>query len=178
MNNSYNKLKMKFKSDNSIEGIVKMKQHELKTDPEVFQLSFDGKKGYEIRFNDRDYKVGDRLVLKETRFSGEEIKAGKPLEYTGRSLGCNITSMVCGYGLDDGWVILGTNEGREQQASRIAELEEKLKATQNKNKEGINNFIDLIDHATKAPSAEQGILLLAGTVQKLRTAQPPQGESK
>lgn len=66
------------------------------------------------------------------------------------------------------------NDEIETKTARITELEEQLKATQDKNKEGINGFINLMDHATKAPTAEQGILLLAGTVQKLRAAQPPQ----
>ena len=36
-----------------------MKIHELKTLPEYFDAVFMGKKNFEIRKNDRDYKVGD-----------------------------------------------------------------------------------------------------------------------
>jgi hypothetical protein len=47
--------------------------HNLKTDPEVFQAVWTGDKNYEICFDDRGFKVGDLLQLKETRYSGEEI---------------------------------------------------------------------------------------------------------
>lgn len=39
--------------------------HELKILPEYFKAQKAGKKNFEIRKNDRDYKVGDKLVLKE-----------------------------------------------------------------------------------------------------------------
>lgn len=83
--------------------------HDLKTDPAVFQLSLDGLKDWEIRFNDRNFQVGDHVLLRETKFSGEEMKAGKPLEFTGRTLHRVITSIVDGYGLENGWVILSLN---------------------------------------------------------------------
>jgi len=42
-----------------------MKTHELKSWIEYFEPVFNEIKTFEIRKNDRDYKVGDRLMLKE-----------------------------------------------------------------------------------------------------------------
>jgi len=85
-----------------------MAHHDLKTDPEVFQASADGVKNFEIRRNDRDFKVGDVLTLHETEHSGAEMQDGKPLVYTGRSTKAKIYYILHGpiYGLEDGWVIL------------------------------------------------------------------------
>lgn len=82
--------------------------HELKTDPEVFAAFRAGEKMYEIRFNDRGYQVGDRLVLKETKFTGEEMRHGEPLIYTGRKDWMDVGYILRGpiYGLKKGWVIL------------------------------------------------------------------------
>lgn len=80
--------------------------HELKDDPFTFNATASGLKSYEIRFNDRNYRVGDYLILKETKFSGEEMRNGKPLEYTGRQVTRVITHILTGYGLKERWVIL------------------------------------------------------------------------
>lgn len=93
-----------------------MKQHELKTDPEVFQLSWEGNKNYEIRYNDRDYQVGDTLTLKETTVSANERLLDSPLTFTGREMAGEIVSVVSGYGLSINWVILGTKLGTVQPA--------------------------------------------------------------
>lgn len=42
-----------------------MKTHVLKTHPEYFQAITDGTKRFEVRKNDRDFKVGDILELRE-----------------------------------------------------------------------------------------------------------------
>lgn len=83
------------------------KVHNLKTDPEVFQAVVDGRKTFEIRFNDRDFKVGDELILLETIHSGEQMKQGMPLLYSGNELRKTISYVLSGYGLQEGWVILG-----------------------------------------------------------------------
>lgn len=53
--------------------------HELKILPQFFEAVLSGAKTFEVRKDDRPYKVGDTLVLKETAahgFSGRE-KAAK-----------------------------------------------------------------------------------------------------
>ncbi|MBK5052857.1 DUF3850 domain-containing protein [Burkholderia sp. R-70006] len=82
--------------------------HELKTDPDVFEAVLDGRKTHEIRFNDRCFTIGDTLLLRETRYTGEEMRAPdpRPLEYTGRELTRVVSHILEGYGLQPGWVIL------------------------------------------------------------------------
>jgi len=68
----------------------------------------DGLKRWEIRLNDRGFNVGDKLILKETHYSGEEMKAGKPLLYTGCEITFPVSFIMHGpcYGLKEGWVIM------------------------------------------------------------------------
>lgn len=74
------------------------KLHELKTLPKFFNLVCSDTKNFEVRKDDRDFKEGDKLILKE--FDGEK--------YTGRT-----AIRTIGYILDDieyckeGYVILG-----------------------------------------------------------------------
>ena len=54
-------------------------RHELKTWPDMFQDIFDGKKKFELRKDDRNFQVGDSLLLKEydartEEYSGREIE--------------------------------------------------------------------------------------------------------
>lgn len=83
-----------------------IRSHDLKTDSVPFQLALDEIKLWEIRRNDRDYQVGDHLVLQETQYTGAEMAEGKPLIYTGRAVDRVVTHVLSGYGLDEGWVIL------------------------------------------------------------------------
>ncbi|MGJ7523300.1 DUF3850 domain-containing protein [Variovorax sp. LT1P1] len=83
-----------------------MTEHILKTDPEVFEAARSGAKTFEIRFNDRDFRVGDVLQLREPRWTSTEMRAGSPLDFTGRTLTKTVSHVLSGYGLVDGWVCL------------------------------------------------------------------------
>lgn len=82
--------------------------HELKMDRDVFQAAWDGIRPFEVRFNDRDFKVGDMLTCRETVNTGEQMKNGAPLEYTGREINRKVTYIENGpkFGLGEGWVIM------------------------------------------------------------------------
>lgn len=79
--------------------------HELKTWPIYFTAVKEGRKTFEVRKNDRDYNVGDELLLRE--FSpkshlGEE-------KYSGRICHRKISYILYGgdFGIDKDTVILG-----------------------------------------------------------------------
>ncbi len=74
--------------------------HELKTWSIFFQESFSGNKKFEIRKNDRNFQVGDILVLKE--FSD------LTQSYTGMTLFREILYILEGgsFGLEKDYVIL------------------------------------------------------------------------
>jgi hypothetical protein len=77
-----------------------MTTHELKTLPEYFLDICSRSKNFELRKNDRNYKVGDHLILKE--FDGEKL--------TGNQVKRTITYIlddVEQYGLMNGFCIMG-----------------------------------------------------------------------
>lgn len=52
--------------------------HALKTWPEYFKLAREGKKRFELREDDREFKEGDKIILQEydpsaKKYSGEEV---------------------------------------------------------------------------------------------------------
>lgn len=80
-----------------------MNKHELKIWPQYFKAVWDGTKTFEIRRNDRNFQIGDMLVLRE--FDPDDN------EYTGSAI-CKKVSYI----LDDsafvkeGYVVMGLAE--------------------------------------------------------------------
>ena len=82
-----------------------MKRHELKILPQYYRAVRSGEKTFELRKNDRDFKVGDALTLKEF-----DATSGV---YSGRELYTEVTYVLenCpNYGLADGFCILGLSK--------------------------------------------------------------------
>ena len=71
--------------------------HTLRTDPIPFQAMWDGIKTFELRKNDRGFKVGDTLCLIEHQRDGS-----KNLGNTGRVMNATVQYILenC-YGLED-----------------------------------------------------------------------------
>lgn len=75
-----------------------MKVHNLKTLPKYFKAQILGTKQFEIRKNDRDFHVGDVLILEEW-----------DNKYTGYVLYVRVTYILDKFeGLKDGYVVLST----------------------------------------------------------------------
>ena len=75
-------------------------KHEIKILPEYFEPVFRSVKRFELRKNDRDYQVGDRVTLKEwdgTEYTGNELTVG--IRY--------VLKDCPEYGLMDGYCIFG-----------------------------------------------------------------------
>lgn len=76
-----------------------MKTHDLKVWPLPFQAIADGLKEWEFRKNDRNYQIGDELVLREYD--------PKTQSHTGRGFTRVVTFILeQGFGLPDGYVIM------------------------------------------------------------------------
>lgn len=78
--------------------------HELKILPEYFEAVASGRKQFEIRKNDRDYKVGDLLTLHE-HDPWED-------EHTGNSYTVKIT-YITDYAQQPGYVVMGIKKWEE-----------------------------------------------------------------
>ena len=85
--------------------------HELKVDAHNLDALLSGRKKCEIRDNDRQFKVGEFLFLRETQRTNIEMRAhGLPLSYTGRVALFEVTHIQTGYGLPSWLVALSVNE--------------------------------------------------------------------
>jgi ASC-1-like (ASCH) protein len=72
-------------------------KHKLKIQNEYFEAVCSGEKSFEIRKNDRDFKVGDTLILQEF------LPISK--QYTGRVIEKEIT-YITDYGQQENYVVM------------------------------------------------------------------------
>jgi len=74
--------------------------HRLKTWPQYFEEVYSGKKNFELRKNDRNYNVGDILILEEW---DSELR-----DYSGRRISKKVEYILEGgsLGLEKGYVIM------------------------------------------------------------------------
>lgn len=85
-------------------------RHVLKTWPSFFKALQTGEKTFELKKNDRDFKVGDTLLLQEFNPRAEPTK-----QYTGEELEFTITYILGGhqvvdFGLERDFVIMGIKQ--------------------------------------------------------------------
>ena len=85
-----------------------MKTHKLKTWPSFFAAVLSGEKTFEVRQNDRDFAVGDILVLEEwdpSCASAWGVRSG----YTGKTLQRHIVYLLRGgeFGIEKGYCVMG-----------------------------------------------------------------------
>ena len=80
-----------------------MSEHKLKTLPKFWDAILRGEKTFELRYNDRDFKKGDTLLLK--RWNREQCCYTKP--YT--PIKVTVTYIMHGglLGLMNDWVCMG-----------------------------------------------------------------------
>jgi len=77
-----------------------IKVHQLKCWPAYFDPIVKGLKTYDLRKNDRDFKVGDEVQLEEWRPGTKQ--------YTGRLIRMRIVALLTKFeGLEEGYAILG-----------------------------------------------------------------------
>ena len=72
-------------------------EHKLKIEPQYFMEVYAKRKTFEIRKNDRDYKVGDTLILREY------LKEHR--QYTGNILKRKIT-YITDYAQQENYVVM------------------------------------------------------------------------
>lgn len=82
--------------------------HELKTHPQYFSMVFAGTKKFEVRKNDRNYQLGDELLLKEFVPKGYYEDGLNDDKYTGRILHRRIDYILIGgqFGVEPGYVVM------------------------------------------------------------------------
>lgn len=83
-----------------------MKTHNIKLDINFCDAVLSGEKNFEIRYDDRNYHKGD-MIRFIPLWDGESVP--HPIQYKTYE----ITYVLNGYGLKDGWVVFGIRKVSE-----------------------------------------------------------------
>jgi len=85
--------------------------HELKTHPQFFAALYAGNKTFEVRKDDRGFKIGDELLLKEFYPDGASWDSTK-IGYTGRILHRRIDYILRGgkFGIEEGFCVMAVSQ--------------------------------------------------------------------
>lgn len=84
-----------------------MAKHHLKTWPKPFLALWGGEKTFEVRKNDRNYQVGDRLVMQEWYPDSET--------WGERIVSADVAYILDGgFGLQDGYVCMALKNRRTE----------------------------------------------------------------
>lgn len=83
-----------------------MKTHTLKTWPEYFDLLKKGVKKFEVRYNDREYNIGDVVICQEYNNDTKEY-TGEELRFVISYKSCWSDDIIMGNALKVGYCILG-----------------------------------------------------------------------
>jgi hypothetical protein len=102
-----------------------MTRHELKTWPEFFDAVRDGRKTFEVRYNDRGFQTGDLLVLRKwdprTEVYGEYVEPPS----VSAPLHRRVTYVLSGFGIEPGYVVMGLEEAvTTKRSTAVYELHE------------------------------------------------------
>lgn len=119
------------------EGRMRMAQHRLKTWPEYFEGVAGGSKTFEVRKNDRDFRIGDTLVLREfgTETRLVEDEKGNLVRrafdaYTGRECRRTVTYILHGgqFGIEDALKMVSTDKSWMERGERGCSTESTISA--------------------------------------------------
>lgn len=93
-------------------------KHELKTWSEYFIAILSGEKKFEVRKNDRDYKVGDLLMLREYN--------NKTNTYSGAILQVKVKYILDGgeFGIEEGYCVMSIEKMPHEVSNIVIDDEE------------------------------------------------------
>jgi hypothetical protein len=92
----------------------KIRKHVLKCWSSPFEAMRAGRKTFEYRLNDRDFQVGDRLLLQEYEPEARVL--------TGESLAMRVVYLLAGgaFGVPEGYCVMGVEPWKTEAAREIA----------------------------------------------------------